>query len=145
MGNKMNHDHHDQAAQNGDVEKRYAAILQWFVIGAFTLLLASFALFGAGVLPAAVPAERVPELWALSAHDYGEQTAFPTDWAWVHYLGNGDVLNLASLALIGAATPICFIALAVMYLRRRDYAYALMAFLVVAVLVIAAGGLVGVE
>ncbi len=131
--------------RNGDVEKRYAAILQWFVIGAFALLLASFVLFGAGILPAAVPAERVPELWGLSAREYSRETAFPTDWAWVRYLGNGDVLNLAALALIGAATPICFVALAVMYLRRRDYAYALMAFLVIAVLVIAASGLVGVE
>jgi hypothetical protein len=135
----------NHAPRNGDIEKRYAAILHWFVILAFALLLASFVLFGGGVLPSAVPAERVPELWGLSAREYSRETAFPTNWAWVYHLRNSDVLNLASLVLIGAATPICFVPLAVMYLRRRDYAYAIMALLVVAVLVIAATGLVGVE
>ncbi|MFP4483991.1 MAG: hypothetical protein ACLFO1_03980 [Spirochaetaceae bacterium] len=135
----------DRPPRSGDIERRYAGILQWFVILAFTLLLASFVLLTTGVLPAVVPAERVVELWTLSAREYARETAFPTDWAWVRHLTNSDVLNLVSLALIGAATPICFIALAVMYLLRRDHAYAAMAFLVVIVLVIAASGLVGVE
>jgi hypothetical protein len=133
------------ASHAAQVETRYAGILQWFVAIAFSLLVASFIVFGAGLLPSTVPADDIPELWGLPAHEYADETGFPTDWAWVAELANGDVLTLAALALIAAATPICFVALAVMYARRRDWYYAAMALLVVVVLGIAASGLVGVE
>jgi hypothetical protein len=135
----------NDANHNEQVEARYAGILQCFVIIAFSLLVASFVVFGVGLLPSTVPADEIPELWGLPAHEYAAETGFPTDWAWVAELANGDVLTLAALALIAAATPICFVALAIMYARRRDWYYAAMALLVVVVLTVAASGLVGVE
>jgi hypothetical protein len=125
------------------IERDYAGILQWFVVLAFTTLVVSFALFGSGVMPAAVPADETPELWHLSAEEYTERTPFPEGWAWVAELRQADVLTFGALAVIAAATPLCFVALAIMYLRRRDYAYGIMTILVIAVLSLAASGLVG--
>jgi len=125
------------------IERRYARILQWFVLGAFSALVVTFVLFSAGVLPSAVAAEETPSLWSLSADAYTERTAFPQGWEWIGQLHQADVLTFGALAVIAAATPICFIALAIMYLSRRDYAYAVMTAAVVAVLSLAASGLVG--
>ena len=126
------------------VERRYAGILQVFILISFAVLLVSFVIFAAEILPAQVATDDIPKLWGLSAEEYGDRTGFPENWAWLGSLGQGDVLTFAALALIAAATPICFLALTYLYLRSRDYPYAVMSFLVVLILVLAASGLVGV-
>lgn len=127
--------------RQNSVERRYAGILQVFILISFAVLLVSFVIFAAGILPAQVSTEDIPELWGLSAEEYGDRTGFPENWAWLTSLRQGDVLTFAALALIAAATPICFVALTLLYLRRRDYPYAVMSFLVIVVLVLAASGL----
>jgi hypothetical protein len=58
-------------------------------------------------------------------------------------LGKGDMLNFAPIAFLGAVTIFCYLAILPIFIRKKDTVYTLLAVLEVAVLVIAASGILG--
>ena len=79
----------------------------------------------------------------MPADEAVAETARPHFWAWVTNVNRADLLSLGSLAVLSAVTPVGFLFLVVLFLRRRDFAYAAMVAAEVIVLVLAASGIVG--
>lgn len=122
------------------VQESYAALLVWFVRIALLGLFVSFALYATGLIPSTLDIAEVPDSWHLSAEAYAEATGGVTGWAWVRTLGEGRTLAFASLVLFPLGTLVMVTAATVLYLRNRVPAYAVITFLELIVLVVAATG-----
>jgi hypothetical protein len=122
---------------------RYARLLDLLARIGLALLVASFVVYALGWLPAHVAVERLPELWTLPVVDYLQRTGAPTGWGWLALAGHGDVAGLVGIALLAGCSLPCLLALVPLYLRRGDKALAWLCIAEVAVVLLAASGLLG--
>ncbi len=106
------------------------------------LLVASFALYASGLVDPHVRLSDLASVWVLPVDRYLAVTGLPAGWGWLGYLGASDVMNFIGIAFLSLVTLGCYARLAVSYLRQRDTACALIVLAEIAVLVIAASGLV---
>jgi hypothetical protein len=120
---------------------RYARVLEIGVRIGFVLLVAAFVAYIAGILPAHVALDRLPDLWTLPAHEYTVQAAVPRGWGWVRLLHRGEWLAQGAIAVLAGVSIVCFAALVPLYRARGDRLYLALAILEIAVLGLAASGL----
>jgi hypothetical protein len=134
----------DRAAENSPTvsaeQHIYARALGVGVKLAIGLLAAGFAAYVSGYLPSAVPLERLPELWGLPLAEYLQRTGMPRGWAWTGMLGHGDALALASIAFLLGVSTWCLFLLLPFYARRRDWTFFAVTLAEIAVLAVAASG-----
>jgi len=135
-----------------DEQRIYANILNVGMYMGLALLLIGFALYVSGAVTPAVPVEEVANHWELSVGDYldtvNEQYLHRdhhlTGWWWVTALEKGDYLNFLGIALLSGVTIVCFLGIIPTLFRKKDYVYAVIAIVEVAVLVAAASGVLAV-
>ncbi len=121
-------------------QRLYAALLDWGArIGLLTLVF-GFALYVLGVFTPLVPLEQLPALWNQPAARYLQQTGTPTGWGWLALVHKGDLLNLVGITLLAGCSLPPLLGSAGLYLKQRDWAMATICLLVVAVIVLAASG-----
>lgn len=118
----------------------YARLLAWGARLGFAILLVGLANYVVGFLPHHVPVEELPRLWSLPLPEYLARTATPTGWRWVVLLAKGEFPGLAGIALLSGCSVACLVAVAAIYARRGDRIYAAICALEIAVLVLAASG-----
>ena len=123
------------------LQLRYARLLDWGTRGGLALLLLSFLSYLTGVLPPQVPLERLPELWVHPANHYLELTGAPTGWQWIALLHHGDLLGLSGIAVLAGCSGLCVLSLLPLYHADGDRAYLWIGLAQVAVLLLAASGL----
>ncbi|MFP4374386.1 MAG: hypothetical protein ACLFPO_08645 [Spirochaetaceae bacterium] len=124
-------------------EPFYARILRRVVNFGTIFMLVSFVIYAFDILPSVTAADRVPTAWHLPADEGAPLIGRPPLWHWLSHPDRPDLLTLGSLTVLAATTPIAFIALSVRFLRRRDFAYALMVLMQLGVLLLAASGMIG--
>jgi len=103
-------------------------------------IVASFAVYVTGILPASIPPERLPTVWGLPTAEYIARTGAPSGWDWIHRLGQGDVLNFAGVALLSSVTIVCGVRIVVPLLRARERMLAAIVVLQVVIMLLAATG-----
>lgn len=132
------------ATRNPDpsrVEQRlYARLLEGAAAAGFAILVAGFAAYAFGWLPAQVSLERLPGLWGLPLRDYLRATGTPTGWGWIAHLPKGEFASLAGIALLTGASLLCLGGLLAVYARRGDRVYAAICGAEIAVMLLAASG-----
>ena len=100
-----------------------AIFARWLGVGTaigFAALVASFACYVLGLVPASVAPADLPRYWSLPVAEYLKATGAPTGWSWVTRLGQADVMNFLGLAIL-AATPIAaYVRLAVHFAGTRE-------------------------
>jgi hypothetical protein len=64
----------------------------------------------------------------------------PEGWGWLLMLGNSDVLPLVGIAILSGISVLCFVVLLPVYAAKRDPIYFTIAALEIAVLTLAASG-----
>ena len=124
-------------------EERICA--RWLEAGtrvAFTVVLASFAIYVLGLLDPLVPLQELVQLWGLPVDRYVAATGAPTGWAWLRFLGKGDYLNLLGIALFAAVTIACYARMVPAFSPQGKRAQAMFALLQVLVLLAAASGVI---
>jgi hypothetical protein len=82
-------------------------------------------------------------MWGEGVNEYLEATHSPHGWGWVALIGKGDFLNYIGFALLGLMTVVCYLVLLRGYLRERNWIFSAISFLEIAVLCLAASGLLG--
>lgn len=129
------------AAEQPPEQLRYALWLDWGTrLGALVLVL-SFAAYLLGWLPPRLSVHELSALWHLPANEFTQRTGTPQGWAWLAHLHQGDLAGLLGIALLAACSMPCLLALVPLYLRQGDRAYAAICLAEVAVLLLAASGL----
>ena len=121
---------------------QYASVLQKVSLGGLAILLVGFVVYVSGLLPSVVRPSEIPRYWSLRVHEYLEQTGAPTGWRWVAYLHHGDVVSFLGIVLLAAATLVCFAAVLPTFVRKKDTPYVVILLVQIAVLVLAASGLI---
>lgn len=120
---------------------RYAQLLDWGTRLGVLALIVSFAAYMLGLLPPHVPLEQLPNVWNLPVGAYLQQTSTPTGWGWLTLAHKGDLSGLIGISILAGCSLPPLMGLIPLFLKRRDYAYAAMCAMVIAVLLLAASGI----
>ncbi|GAB4390071.1 MAG: hypothetical protein Kow0025_19580 [Thermodesulfovibrionales bacterium] len=121
----------------------YANILNRGMLIGLLALVVTFVLYGARLMEPRIPLSEVQNYWVLPVNEYLELSGIHPGWAWIGKLGYGDMLNLLPIAFLSGLTIICYLAIIPGLLRKKDTAYVVLAIVEVAVLVVAASGILG--
>ena len=119
----------------------YARILDKGMKIGLLILVVTFSLYVFGVLQPHVPVNDLPKYWSMSVSEYLDATGLETGWAWLGNLGKGDLLNFLGIAFLSGVTIVCYLSIVPGLLRKKDTAYVVLALVEVAILVLAASGI----
>lgn len=120
----------------------FAAILRAGTALSMLALVVAFLLYVGGLLPPVVPIAELPRVWGLSAARYLAATQLPRGWGWLRLLGHSDILNFLGIVMLSGLTIVCYAAVLPAFLRKGDRVYGAIVVLELAVLLLAASGLV---
>jgi len=122
---------------------RYANLLFYGCWIGILLMLLTYAVYLTGLLEPYVPMDRITVYWSMPVGHYVHDAQIPVGWGWIGLLGRGDFLNFLGIVLLAGMTVICFFTLIPVYIKRRDWAFAMIAVIEVLVLCLAASGILG--
>jgi len=121
----------------------YANLLVIGVWAGIAILVATYAIYVTGILPAHVDMSVISKLWGKGVNEYLEITHSPHGWGWAALLSKGDFLNYLGFAFLALMTIVCYLVLVRGYSRQKDWLYAAIAVLEIVVLSLAASGILG--
>lgn len=124
-------------------QQRYATLLSWGARSGLILLIISFLAYMSGWLPAHVPVDQLPSLWALPVGEYLKQTHTTDGWGWLTMIDKGDFASLVGIAWLSSSSLICLLAIIPIYARRRDKVFVMICVMALAVQLLAASGILG--
>jgi hypothetical protein len=104
------------------------------------LMVLAFLAYFFGLIPAHVPLDELPQYWSLPAHEFAARTQTPIGWGWLSLVPKGDMLTLLGIAWLAGCSLVSLAVLLPIYLRRGDRIYAGLALAEIAVILMAASG-----
>ncbi len=128
----------------GPEQVLYAAVLEKGMYVGLFILFITFALYVFGIMKPFIPLEEIPRYWSMGVHDYLEEIGAHGGWTWLGKLGYGDFINFVGIVILAGVTIVCYVAIVPLLMRRKDYVYAVLALIEVAILALAASGLLAV-
>ena len=105
-------------------------------------LAVSYVLYLAGILPPHVPIERTVVNWHMSAPEYAARCDLYRGWSWIMAFREGDYLSLILIAFLASVTIWCIVRLMPFLVREKDVPMFVITLVQLAILVLAASGLV---
>ena len=120
---------------------KYAGLLNWGMKIGMLILLVTFAVYMFGFAKPHIPVEDLPNYWSMSVSEYTKAADIKTGWGWVEKAGSGDFMNFIGIAFLSAVTIFCYLAIVPDLFRKGDKVYAILALVEVAVLTLAASGI----
>ena len=118
----------------------YANTLNIGVKTGLAVLVISFLIYISGALSPIVPFSELAVRWRLPVHEFIGKTGSPSGWGWVWKLNRGDALNFFAVAWLSSVTIVCYLRIIPILIRKGDTIYLIIAVLEVAVLLLAASG-----
>ncbi len=119
----------------------YANILNigmWIGLAVLTI---TFLMYMFGVLPNYIPIEDLPKYWGMKSSKFMHELHTPSGWGWTAFVGKGDYLNFVGIAMLAGLTILCYLSVIPTLSRKKDTAYLVIAIVEVAVLLLAASGI----
>ncbi len=123
-----------------DEQLRYAAWMDAGTRIGFLVLVATFCVYASGLAAPHVSFADLPKYWILPIDQYLAATGGPVGWGWVAFVARGDYMNFIGVAFLGVVTMACYLRILPPLLAKRDWVFAAVAFLELAVLLAAASG-----
>lgn len=127
-------------AQDQRLQEIYARWLDCMAKAGFAATLVALLVYQSGAIPPFVPLAELPALWGLPVARYLELTGSPTGWAWVRLLDKSDFLSLVAIASFASTSILCYLRALPVLISHRERMYALIATAQIAVLLLAASG-----
>lgn len=121
--------------------RAYADLLDVLVRVGLVLVVATFTPYAGGFLRPTVPLSELPELWGLPLQEYLTRSGAKPGLWWLTMLGRADYLPLAGVAFLAVTTMLCYARIIPIFVRNRNVPYVVIAILQLALLVLAASGL----
>jgi hypothetical protein len=122
----------------------FARTLQVGTWLSLAVLVLAFAGYVSGVVRPLVPIEELPSVWGLRAADFAARVSLPRGWGWLALLRYADLQPLVGVAMLTGLSIVAYLLILPVFLRKRDTAYALISAVQLAVLLLAASGLVSI-
>ena len=121
---------------------RYSNFLEKGMYLGLALLLLTFAVYVTGIVNPYLPMEDLPVHWTKNVHDYLEDAHIEPGWAWLSMVGYSDFLNFTGIALLAGITAVCYAVIIPILLKKKDVLFTILVLLEIAVLVVAASGII---
>lgn len=121
-------------------QRRYARWLAWGTRLGLGLLILGFVAYISGVAPH-VPIETLPQLWGRPSAELLAQTGVRPGWGWAAFLPRSDMLVMAAIGVLASSSIPCLLAVAPVFAKSRERAFLAICVLEVAVLALAASGI----
>jgi hypothetical protein len=131
----------NERTKASEEQMAYAKVLSigmWFGLA---LLIVTFFVYISGAIPTYVPIDDLPKYWTMRVHDFNAALHAPTGWGWTALVGKGDYLNFIPIAILAGLTILCYLVILPILARKKDTPYIIIALVEVAVLALAASGL----
>ncbi len=127
----------------------YAGVLNKGAWIGLALLIVFFIVYISGLLPSYIPIEDLSKTppgskiayWSMRTHDFNQAFNVPTGWGWIKLAGKGDYLNFVGITMLAGLTVVCYAVILPILIRKKDMPYTIIAILEVAVLLLAASGI----
>jgi len=119
----------------------YAKILNIGMFLGLALIVVTFIIYMSGILSSFIPPQEIPKYWSMASRDFIHSMGAPTGWAWLAMVGKGDYLNFIGIAFLAGLTILCYLVILPILIRKKDTPYVVIAFIEIAVLVLAASGI----
>lgn len=119
----------------------YAGVLNHGMKVGFVMLVVTFAIYVSGILTPHVPVEDLSRYWSMPVKEYLHKADIHPGWFWLSKLGSGDFLNFVGIAFLAGVTIMCYISIIPVFFRKKDKVYAILAITEVAILALAASGI----
>ena len=122
-------------------QRRYARWLAWGTVPGLVLLVVCLAAYVAGLPPASMPIADLPAYWSQPAAELLARGGLRPGWGWARLLPQSDALVLAAIAWLASCSIACLAAIVPIFAARGERAFLAIAIAQIAVLVLAASGL----
>ncbi len=119
----------------------YAGILNIGMWLGLAILVITFFVYVSGALSCHVPIDDLPKYWSMKSKDFIHTCNAPTGWGWAMLVGKGDYLNFVGIAILAGLTILCYLVILPILIRKKNTPYVVIAILEIAVLALAASGL----
>ncbi|MEW6571220.1 MAG: hypothetical protein AB1390_08620 [Nitrospirota bacterium] len=119
----------------------YANILNIGMYLGLAIVVATFIIYMLGLLPSFIPPQEIPKYWTMKSYDFIHTLQAPTGWDWLAMVGKGDYLNFVGIALLAGLTMVCYLVILPILMKKKDIPYVIIAIIEVAVLALAASGI----
>ncbi|MEW6416786.1 MAG: hypothetical protein AB1480_01535 [Nitrospirota bacterium] len=119
----------------------YANILNIGMYLGLILIVVTFIIYMLGILPSFISPQEIPNYWTMKSGDFIHNLGAPTGWGWLAMAGKGDYLNFVGIALLAGLTVLCYLVILPILMRKKDIPYVVIAIIEIAVLVLAASGI----
>ena len=106
-----------------NVNSVYAITLQIVSLIFLALIVIVYVLYISGALPTPRSPRVIADTWHLNAQAFQEKNQIPRGWAWVRYLGQGDIISLGTIFLMSLTSIICLPAALAIYIKERNTIY----------------------
>lgn len=127
----------------GADQQRYARLLALGTHAGLVILAILFGLYMLGIVEPHVAHDRLPELWKLPAGEFLERTGIEPGWGWTAHILRGDILTLVGIVILAICSVPCLLAVMPIYWASGQRILFAICALEVAVIVLAASGVVG--
>jgi len=121
---------------------RYARLLAIGTNTGLALLVILFGIYMLGAVDPHVPHERLPEIWHLPADSFLELARLEAGWGWTARIRHADILTLVGIVTLAFCSVPCLLAVMPYYWASGQRMLFTICGLEVAVIVLAASGLV---
>ena len=121
----------------------YANLLFIGAWAGILLMMITYFIYVTGIISPHVDVMAITQNWGKGVDEYLKITHSPHGWGWISLLNKGDFLNFLGLVLIAVLTIICYLFLVVGYKKRKDWLYFFICVFEIAVLTLAASGILG--
>jgi hypothetical protein len=121
---------------------RYARLLAIGTNTGLALLVILFGIYMLGAIDPHVPHERLPEIWHLPADSFLELARLEAGWGWTARIRHADILTLVGIVTLAFCSVPCLLAVMPYYWASGQRMLFAICGLEVAVIVLAASGLV---
>ena len=124
------------------VQLAYAAVLSKATTFGIAFVIVGYIIYAFQLLPLSVPIDQIAGNWHLRAAEFHKKVPAPLGWGCFKQPGQGDVLSYISIIYLGIVTMMCLVAAGIAFLREKNTVYTFFSFAQLAVLILAAAGIV---
>lgn len=119
----------------------YANLLDLSMRIGLAWLVTVFGIYVLGLREPHIPFADIPRYWSMPVHDYLEATKVPTGWGWLSLANKSDFMCFLPIAFLSGVTIACYIRILPILVAKRDGIFIAVAAAEIAVLVLAASGI----
>ena len=127
--------------QTREAALAYARWLAWGTRIGLTLLVLTFLAYALGLITPHTPIAEMPRLWSQPASAYLQAAGLEPGWSWARWLARADMLALAAIAFLASCSIACLAVAARIFQRGGERSLAVICLFEIAVLALAASGL----